>query len=55
MNEPNCETHGIYVAVVGVAVRHIAHWIRAVDGSHLHRSFVKQYGCTPGQYRDQGQ
>lgn len=21
------------------------------DGSHLHHSFVKQYGCTPGRYR----
>ncbi len=24
------------------------------DGSHLHRAFVKQYGCTPGTYRAQG-
>ncbi len=24
-----------------------------VDGSHLHRSFVNQYGTTPGQYRRQ--
>ena len=23
------------------------------DGSHLHRAFVKQYGCTPGVYRAQ--
>lgn len=23
------------------------------DGSHLHHSFVKQYGCTPGQYRSE--
>jgi AraC-like DNA-binding protein len=21
------------------------------DGSHLHRSFVQQYGCTPATYR----
>ena len=21
------------------------------DGSHVHRAFVKHYGCTPGQYR----
>jgi AraC-like DNA-binding protein len=21
------------------------------DGSHLHRAFVREYGCTPGQYR----
>jgi len=21
------------------------------DGSHLHRAFVRQYGCTPGDYR----
>jgi len=25
------------------------------DASHLHRSFVQEYGCTPGQYREQGQ
>jgi AraC-like DNA-binding protein len=25
------------------------------DASHLHRSFVQEYGCTPGQYRDQAQ
>jgi AraC-like DNA-binding protein len=24
-------------------------------GSHLHRTFVKHYGCSPGQYRDRGQ
>jgi AraC-like DNA-binding protein len=24
------------------------------DGSHLHRVFLKQYGCTPGQYRARG-
>jgi AraC-like DNA-binding protein len=24
-----------------------------VDRSHLHRAFVKQYRCTPGQFRDQ--
>jgi len=24
-----------------------------VDGSHLHRNFVRQYGNTPGQYRKQ--
>lgn len=23
-----------------------------VDGSHLHRLFVKRYGCTPAEYRD---
>jgi AraC-like DNA-binding protein len=23
-------------------------------GSHLHRTFVKHYGCSPGQYRDRG-
>ncbi len=23
------------------------------DGSHLHHAFVRQYGCTPGQYRSQ--
>lgn len=22
-----------------------------VDGSHLHRSFLRNYGCTPGEYR----
>jgi len=26
-----------------------------VDGSHLHRAFVKRYGCTPGHYRVQHQ
>jgi len=25
-----------------------------VDASHLHRAFVKDYGCTPGRYREQG-
>ncbi len=25
------------------------------DASHLHRTFVSAYGCTPGQYRQQGQ
>ena len=24
------------------------------DASHLHRTFVKQYGCTPGKYRAMG-
>ena len=24
-----------------------------VDGSHLHRHFVKLYGCTPAEYRRQ--
>ena len=24
-----------------------------VDHSHLHRAFVKAYGCTPGRYREQ--
>jgi transcriptional regulator GlxA family with amidase domain len=24
------------------------------DASHLHHAFVKQYGCTPVQYREQG-
>jgi len=24
-----------------------------VDGSHLHRSFVRRYGTTPGQYREE--
>lgn len=24
-----------------------------VDRSHLHRAFVRQYGCTPGQFREQ--
>jgi AraC-like DNA-binding protein/uncharacterized cupin superfamily protein len=24
-----------------------------VDGSHLHRTFVQYYNCTPGQYRSQ--
>ena len=23
------------------------------DASHLHRAFVKHYGCTPGHYREQ--
>jgi AraC-like DNA-binding protein len=23
-------------------------------GSHLHRTFVRRYGCSPGQYRDRG-
>lgn len=26
-----------------------------VDASHLHRTFVRQYGCTPGQYRQQAE
>jgi AraC-like DNA-binding protein len=25
------------------------------DASHLHHSFVREYGCTPGQYRKQAQ
>jgi AraC-like DNA-binding protein len=24
------------------------------DRSHLHRNFLKQYGCTPGEYRERG-
>jgi AraC-like DNA-binding protein len=24
------------------------------DGSHLHRAFVSEYGCTPGEFREQG-
>lgn len=36
-------------------IDHIAIKVGFADGSHLHRSFVKQYGCTPGQYRQQGQ
>lgn len=25
------------------------------DGSHLHHAFLKEYGCTPRRYRDDGQ
>lgn len=25
------------------------------DASHLHRAFVQEYGCTPGEYREQGE
>jgi AraC-like DNA-binding protein len=33
----------------------IAAEVGFADGSHLHRMFVRHYGCTPGQYRTQGQ
>jgi len=34
-------------------LREIADAAGFVDGSHFHRAFVKHYGCTPGQYREQ--
>jgi AraC-like DNA-binding protein len=32
----------------------IAAEVGMFDGSHLHRAFVSEYGCTPGQFREQG-
>ena len=37
----------------GLSVEDIAAEAGFADSSHLHRSFVKYYGCTPGRYRDQ--
>jgi AraC-like DNA-binding protein len=33
----------------------IAEQMDFTDASHLHRSFLKHYGCTPGEFRVQGQ
>lgn len=35
-----------------LAVESCAQRAGFVDGSHLHRAFVRHYGCTPTQYRD---
>jgi len=35
----------------GMPVEAIAQKVGFVDGSHLHRAFVKHYGCTPREYR----
>jgi AraC-like DNA-binding protein len=32
----------------------IAAEVGMFDGSHLHRAFVGEYGCTPGEFREQG-
>lgn len=37
----------------GLSTESIAERAGFTDGSHLHRAFVKQYGCTPAQYREQ--
>ncbi len=37
----------------GVSVEAAATEFGFVDGSHLHRHFVKLYGCTPAEYRRQ--
>jgi len=34
------------------SIEHIAEETGFADGSHLHRSFIRYYGCTPGQFRD---
>jgi AraC-like DNA-binding protein len=36
-----------------LSVQDIACRAGFVDGSHLHRTFLRSYGCTPGQYRAQ--
>jgi AraC-like DNA-binding protein len=36
------------------SVEAIAEAAGFADRSHLHRSFLKQYGCTPGDYRERG-
>ena len=33
------------------SIRRIADEAGFVDCSHLHRSFVRHYGCAPGEYR----
>jgi AraC-like DNA-binding protein len=38
-----------------LAVEQIADRTGFSDASHLHHAFVRQYGCTPGQYRRQAQ
>ena len=50
-------------ARVAFAAQHLLHTDEALhqiaeesgfaDASHLHRTFVRQYGCTPGEYRAQ--
>jgi len=36
---------------MGWPVEAIARNAGFVDGSHLHRAFVRHYGCTPREYR----
>jgi AraC-like DNA-binding protein len=38
-----------------LAVEQIAERAGFSDASHLHHSFVREHGCTPGQYRKQAQ
>ena len=35
------------------ALHHVAEESGFADASHLHRTFVRHYGCTPGKYRAQ--
>jgi len=41
------------LATTDLPVQHIAAQTGFVDGSHLHHSFTRRYGCTPGAYREQ--
>ncbi len=41
------------LSTTGRPVEQIAAQAGFSDASHLHRCFLAEYGCTPGQYRDQ--